>query len=159
MTSLEPTNEYYGKNVELGLVDPSISDKVLGEERKISNYYNECYQVLSPEMLELLRNLRGQIQQRVVQYIRGEISLAGLREREREFLAREHIEFKHFIESNPNNPFILKVEGEYERLILDNFVKKQTMISLEQEVNRRDKEKARALAEKLGIRKQEWINN
>jgi len=158
MTS-EPTNEYYGENVELGLVDPSISDKILGEERKISDYYNECYQGLSPEMLEILRNLRGQIQERVVQYIRGEIPSVDLREREREFLAKKHMEFRHFIESNPNNPYILKTGGGYEQLILDNFVKKQTMISLEQEVNRRDKEKARALAEKLGIRKQEWINN
>ncbi|MCK9577954.1 hypothetical protein M0R01_00480 [bacterium] len=147
------TENYYKRDEGLELVDSSIADKIFEEEQKISSYYNDCYQSLPDDKLSLLRTLRPQIQQRVVQYIRGEIPYNDLREREYDFVKKKIREYEEFKEQKSNNPFILEVEGDYERTILDNLVKGQTMRVLEQEVNKKNIEEAQKIAERLGITK------
>lgn len=157
MPSEDFKNEYYENIKGSELIDPSIANKVFDEERKISAYYNDCYQSLPEDKLELLRSLRPQIQQRVVQYIRGEIPCDGLRERIGEFVRKKTGEYEKFKQTNTNNPFILQVEGDYEKILLDNLVKDQTIKVLEQEINKKDKEDAAKIAERLGIKRE--INN
>jgi len=157
MTNIAQEYPYYGQEKGSDLVDPSIADKIFEEENKISGYYNECYQSLSEDMLGLLRSLRPQIQQKVVQYVRGEIPCSDLRDRVREFVKKKTGEYEAFKLANPDNPFILQVEGDYEKILLDNLVKEQTIKVLEQEVNKRDMIEAQKVGERLGIRKE--INN
>lgn len=145
-------NEYYNRE-GFNLAEESVADQVFKEEQMISNFFDECYNTLSEDKIAALRNLRPEIQNMIIGYIRGEMSCENLRERMKEFIKLKNKEYIEFVRVNPNNPYILQANGELEQVLLSNLSKLVTFNVLERIENEKDRQSAKMLGEKLGIKK------
>jgi len=169
MSSEETTGEYgaiYGQEKGPAMMEDSIVQKILREEGLISQHYNECYQLLPPDKLDLLLNLRPETQQMVVKYIRGDISCDGLSEREQELIKKLRNDYNIYLQNQQNGsnedalnaPFQIKLD-QLSKIIYNNFFHRVSFNVLEERENERDKEDAQKIAEKLGFKSKPYINN
>lgn len=169
MSSEETTSEYgdvYGQERGPAMMDDSIVQKILRQEGVISQHYNECYQLLPPDKLDLLLNLRPETQQEVVKYIRGDVPCDDFPEREQELIKKLRNDYNIFLQNQQNGsnedalntPFQIKLD-QLNKIIYNNLFHRISFKVLEEKENARDAEEATKLAEKLGVKRKLDINN
>ncbi|MFA5080090.1 MAG: hypothetical protein WC472_00490 [Candidatus Paceibacterota bacterium] len=148
------------------MMEDSIVQKILREERIISRHFSECYELLPQDKLDLLLRSRPEIQQMMVRYIRGEIPCDGFSEREKNLMEKIQKDYKIFLkerqdaseENTLSVPFKINVD-ELNRSVYDNLYHRISFRMLEEKENIKDMEQARKIGVKLGIKNLPKINN
>lgn len=145
------------------IMDNSIVERMAAKEKIKAEFYSQCYQSLPKEKHDLLLNLRPEIQQKVVQYIRGEILDDELPEEEQELVKRLQYDYQSFLqnhleEENSDISYQLNL-NHLDNIIYSNFLNRIAFKILENRENLRDKQAAREIANRLGLEYKPEVNN
>lgn len=160
---MNPNQEISKAQYGPSIMEDSIAQKILQEEKIISQHFSECYKLLPPDKLDLLLKLRPKIQQIIVQYIRGEFPQNGFSEREKELMRKIQGDYMMFLQKQQNDPsidspFKIKVD-KLNEIVYANLYHKLSFLELEKMENERDGKQAQRIGLKLGMKNLPDINN